>query len=90
VLVTILRKTYFQKGAARKEEALLRGLGKLVKAGVLDRILNKLIAEGLLTAAAGDTGTIYAPVRAQTRRVGQMLSELNLSRDSVWEFVGSL
>lgn len=44
VLVTILRKTFFQKGAGRKEEALLRGLGKLVKQNFLDKILSRLIS----------------------------------------------
>ena len=29
ILIAIIRKTFFQKGSGRKEEALLRGLGKL-------------------------------------------------------------
>lgn len=90
VLVTILRKTYFQKGAARKEEALLRGLGKLVKSGQVDRIINKLVAEGLINIVTGDSGKLYAPVRANTARVGKMLAELNMSADPVWRFVGEL
>jgi hypothetical protein len=90
VLVAILRKTYFQKGAARKEEALLRGLGKLVKSGTVDKIINKLIGENLLTKAKGDSGNIYAPVGANRRRVGKIVSELSLSRDPIWQFVEDL
>lgn len=90
VLVTILRKTYFQKGAARKEEALLRGLGKLVKSNTLDKIINKLIGEHLLTKAKGEEGTIYAPVRSETSRVSRMLAELGLSKDPIWLFADSV
>ena len=90
VLVTVLRKTFFQKGAGRKEEALLRGLGKLVKPGVLDRIVGKLISEGLLTKQKGDSGSLYLPVRSETRRAGQMLAELTLSKDAIWIFVSTL
>jgi hypothetical protein len=90
VLVTVLRKTFFQKGAGRKEEALLRGLGKLVKMGVLDRILGRLIGEGLLKKEKGESGDLYIPVRSETRRAGQMLAELSLSKDPIWTFVTSL
>jgi hypothetical protein len=90
VLVTVLRKTFFQKGAGRKEEALLRGLGKLVKPGILDRILGRLISEGLLNKAKGDGGDLYIPIRSQARRAGQMVAELSLSKDPIWIFVTSL
>jgi hypothetical protein len=90
VLVTVLRKTFFQKGAGRKEEALLRGLGKLVKVGVLDRILGRLINEGLLKKEKGESGDLYIPVRSETGRAGKMLAELSLSKDPIWIFVTSL
>ncbi len=38
VLVTIIKKTFFQKGSGRKEEALLRGLGQIVAPSVLQKI----------------------------------------------------
>lgn len=90
VLVTVLRKTFFQKGAGRKEEALLRGLGKLVKPGILDKIVGKLIAEGILKKEKGHEGNLYIPVRSETRRVGKILAELSLTKDHIWEFVSSL
>ena len=90
VLVTVLRKTFFQKGSGRREEALLRGLGKLVKAGTLDRILGRLISEGLLIKEKGESGSLYVPIRSQTRRAGRILAELSLSKDPIWQFVTAL
>jgi hypothetical protein len=90
VLVTVLRKTFFQRGSGRKEEALLRGLGNLVKSGDLDRIVGKLINEGLLTRQRGDSGDLYVPVRNQAGRAGNMIAELSLSKDSIWLFVSAL
>lgn len=90
VLVTVLRKTFFQKGAGRKEEALLRGLGKLVKAGDLDRIVGRLISEGLLTKERGESGNLYVPVRNQKGRAGSLIGELSLSKDPIWTYVSEL
>lgn len=90
VLVTILHKTFFQPGSARKEEALLRGLGKYAKPKTLTAIINKLISEGILTEERGDTGRLYSPKRSQTRRVGRIISELSMSKDAIWAYVGSL
>jgi hypothetical protein len=88
--VTVLRKTFFQKGSGRKEEALLRGLGQLVKAGDLDRIVGKLIKEGLLTKQRGDSGDLYVPVRSEARRAGKIIAELSLSKDPIWIFTSEL
>jgi hypothetical protein len=90
VLVTILRKTFFQKGSGRKEEALTRGLGRLVKPGVTQRIIGRLITEGLLSSTTGDEGTVYVPNRAHTQRAGRILSELTFSKDPIWQYVTTL
>jgi energy-coupling factor transporter ATP-binding protein EcfA2 len=47
ILVTIIRKTFFQKGSGRKGEALLRGLGQLAEKGAAAKILNYLLILGL-------------------------------------------
>ncbi len=90
VLITILRKTFFQKGSGRKEEALLRGLGKLVKQASLDKLLSKLISENLLRKEKGDSGILYIPIRSNAGRAGAMLAELTLSKDTVWQYASSL
>jgi hypothetical protein len=90
VLVTILRKTFFQRGSGRKKEALVRGLGKLVKPTVTERILGRLCTDGLLTEQKGSEGALYVPVRSQTARAGRIIAELTLSKDPIWAFVSGL
>jgi hypothetical protein len=84
ILAAILRKTFFQKGAGRKEEALLRGLGSIGSRATSHRIINVLLNEGVLTKFKGDEGYVYAPVRRYTVRITKMLAELNLSQDQIW------
>lgn len=90
ILTTIIRKTFFQKGAGRKEEALLRGLGMIAGKGLSTRILNIMLKEDLLTSFKGDEGNVYAPVRSHTRRMQALLDELSTSKDPLWEEVGKL
>ena len=90
ILITIIRKTFFQKGSGRKEEALLRGLGNVAAKSMSTRILNILIREGLLTKFRGDEGEVYAPVRSYTSRMQAILNELKSSSDPLWIEVGKL
>ncbi len=90
ILVTIVRKTFFQKGAARKETALLRGLGQVDVAGVTPKVLRLLETGGLIERVAGKEGPCYRPIRPHTRRMATMLAELKLSGDPVWQKVGAL
>jgi hypothetical protein len=90
ILVTIVRKTFFQKGAGRKEEALLRGLGRKGAAGLAHRVVNILLNEGLLRRFPGSEGTVYTPERSQANRMRKMLDELNVSQDSIWSVVSAL
>jgi hypothetical protein len=90
ILVAILKKTYFQKGRGRQEAALLRGLGQIDRHGYTSKILAYLVNNGILEKAKGDHGDIYVPVLKRKRRVGSMLSELNMSTDEIWSHVASL
>jgi hypothetical protein len=90
ILVTILKKTFFQKGSGRKEEALLRGLGQIATARTVDRIVNILIRESILTKFQGDEGYVYSPNRVNTTRVGIILDELNVSQDPIWTEISEL
>lgn len=91
ILVTILRKVFtnITKGNGRKEEALLRGLAEKDKK-LRDKILNKLLTEGILSRHKGDDGYIYTPNRKESSSVKQLLDELTLSEDPLWEYVTSL
>jgi hypothetical protein len=48
ILITIIRKTFFQKGSGRKEEALLRGLGTVSTRAMANKIINIMIRHQLL------------------------------------------
>jgi hypothetical protein len=89
ILVTIIRKTFFQKGTGRKEEALLRGLGQLASKGVANAIVNRLLKEDILTVFKGNEGPVYAPNRKYAGRMKKMLSELQTSQDPLWTEISS-
>jgi hypothetical protein len=90
ILVTILKKTFFQKGSGRQEAALLRGLGQIDRDGYTPKILGYLVTNDILEHARGDHGVIYVPVIKYKTRVGAMLSELNMSKDPIWSWVEAL
>lgn len=90
ILITIIRKTFFQKGSGRKEEALLRGLGNLASRATSAKILNLMKSESLLTSFRGDEGEVYAPVRSNTKRMQDILDQLKASDDPLWKAVDLL
>lgn len=90
ILITFIRKTFFQKGSGRKEEALLRGLGTVASKSLSNRILNIMIRQGLLKTFKGDEGTVYAPVRSNANRMQKILDELTASQDDLWKEVSDL
>lgn len=82
--VEMIRKIFFQPGAGRKEAALLRGMGVSANKQLGEKILNKLLDEGLVTRIKGDEGYVYKPVRNKTGRIDKMLTDLTLSKDPLW------
>jgi hypothetical protein len=84
ILVTIIRKTFFQPGTGRKEEALMRGLGQSNKKRAAEKILLLLRDEGILDRFKGNDGWVYKPQREHTQRMQQMMAQLTLSSDPVW------
>lgn len=90
VLVAIVKKTFFQPGAGRKEEALLRGFAAGAYTKVAPRVLAILVGEDVLRTFRGDEGKVYSPNRKHAGRMKQMLDELRASSDSIWQNVGAL
>jgi hypothetical protein len=84
ILTAILRKTYLQKGSGRKEEALVRGLGKIAAPGLTERVINLLLRDHVLERFRGDEGWVYTPVGPMRQRVKQILDELQTSSDTLW------
>lgn len=85
VFVAIIKKTFFQPGSGRKEEALLRGLDSMKLKRSSEKILKLLCREGLLKKAPGKEGLLYIPQREYTRRMAEILKELTLSQDELWK-----
>ncbi|WP_432769204.1 MAG: hypothetical protein HEQ22_00240 [Sphingopyxis sp.] len=90
ILVAILKKTFQQKGAGRKEEALLRGFGAGASKKMAAAILALLMREGILGRHKGDEGWIYHPERSHTARISTLLDQLRSSTDGLWEDANSL
>jgi len=90
VLVVIIKKTFFQPGSGRKEEALLRGFAAGAFNKVAPKVLNLLETNNILTHFRGVEGRVYKPNRAQAGRMKQMLDELRASDDPLWKEVGEL
>ena len=87
VFVTIIKKTFFQPGSGRKEEALLRGLGSPQLKRSSQKILKMLIREGILKTTKGKEGTLYIPQRSYAHRMSEILKELTLSKDTLWKYL---
>ena len=84
ILVAILKKTFKQKGAGRKEEALLRGFGTGASKKLASSILSLLMHEEVLTRHKGDEGWIYSPSRSEAPRISTILDQLRSSTDPLW------
>jgi len=84
ILVAVLKKTFKQKGAGRREEALLRGFGGGASKKVATSVVNLLLREEVLTRHKGDEGWVYNPSRSETSRVSRLLAELRSSADPLW------
>ena len=65
ILVTIIKKTFFQPGAGRKESSLISGLGEIAKSRITKKIMNRLTSTNILVKAKGESGFIYRPVRSE-------------------------
>jgi hypothetical protein len=87
ILVTILRKTFFQPGSGRKEEALLRGLGEYGDSKLQGQVLRVLVSSDFLQEAPGKSGKLYIPERSKTSRASRMMSQLQQSDDEIWDEV---
>lgn len=90
ILVAILKKTFKQKGAGRKEEALLRGFGAGASKKLASSILNLLMQEGILDRHKGDEGWVYSPSRSHTSRIFSILDQLRSSNDPLWAMIDNL
>lgn len=90
IFVAIIKKIFFQPGRGRKLETLLHGFGESTSKRYLEKILNKLLSEGIVVRHKGDEGYVYKPVRDYTARMDAILTQLTTSEDKLWEYVSKL
>jgi hypothetical protein len=84
IFIAVVKKTFFQPGAGRKEEALSRGFGQSADKKLLRKILNVLKTESILTEVPGAGGALFVPQRKYTKRMGEIMQRLTLSDDPLW------
>lgn len=90
ILVGVLKKTFKQKGAGRKEEALLRGFGGGASKKLAASVISMLMREQIIGRHKGDEGWIYSPSRNQAARISTLLDQLRSSTDPLWEATDQL
>jgi energy-coupling factor transporter ATP-binding protein EcfA2 len=90
ILLTFIRKLFLQPGSARKESALLRGLGDAANKKLAEKIIKILIKEDIVSTADGQEGLLYVPNRSKAQRMKQIMDRLSLSDDRIWHSVSQL
>lgn len=91
LFIAVVHKIFFQPGAGRQENALLKGgFGQKHDPKLLSKILNILLREKLIEKHPGRDGVIYGPIRKHTRRMAAIKGQLALSGDPLWSEIGEL
>jgi len=86
-LLAIVKKLFFQKGAGRRGEALLRGAEAYWDKKAADKVLHFMENEEIVRRAKGDQGVLYIPARRHMKRMGLLISEQKQSADELWQLV---
>jgi hypothetical protein len=82
VLLTILKKVYFQRGSGRKESALYRGLDHRARR-LVPEVIDLLAGENLIVKSKCHEGNIWLPIRAHSVRVQRILAAPNRTADAL-------
>lgn len=83
-LLAIIKKLFFQKGAGRREEALLRGAEKYWDKQAAEKIIAYLESNKIITTSKGDHGKLYHPQRKFAMRMNHILKMQSNSNDELW------
>lgn len=91
LFLSIIQKTFFQRGGGRQENSLYKGgFGQNFDRRLIDKILQRLIPEGMLEKSKDSSGYIYNPIREYTSRMKAIRDQLSLSKDPLWKEMESL
>ncbi|WP_279214934.1 hypothetical protein [Achromobacter mucicolens] len=86
-LLAIVKKLFFQPGAGRKEEALLRGAEKYWHSAAAKVTVQYLESNGLMIRTKGSHGIVYVPKRKHRPRMAALLEMQTSCGDELWEIV---
>jgi hypothetical protein len=85
LFLSITHKIFFQSGGGRKESSLYKGgFGQQYDKKLIDKIIARLVSEGLVEKSKDSSGAIYNPRREFTSRMRAIREQLSLSRDELW------
>lgn len=87
-LLAIIKKLFFQPGAGRREEALLRGAEKYWHVAAAKAVIHYMESNKLLIRAKGSHGTVYVPQWKHRPRMAKMLEMQSSCGDELWDLVG--
>jgi hypothetical protein len=84
IMLTVLKKIFFQSGSGRKENALHRGLDHQARR-LVPAVLHLLQKEGLISPykRAGLSMKIWHPDRTQRARVGRLIASPRTAEDAL-------
>jgi len=83
-LLMIIQKLFFQRGRARKEEALLRGSSVFWDSSAASRAIKYMLRNGIIREAPGKTGKLYAPCLEHKARMRKLKDGMSTSGDELW------
>lgn len=84
-LLAIIKKLFFQPGAGRREEALLRGAERYWDIDVANATIHFMETNGLVQRTKGDHGTLFLPQRKHTKRMAKIVEMQSSCGDPLWD-----
>ncbi len=88
-LLMIVQKLFFQRGKARKEEALLRGSSVFWDNSAASLAIRYMLRNGIIREAPGKSGKLYAPCLEYKARMRKLKDGMSTSGDELWSAVSS-
>lgn len=89
VILTLLKKIFLQKGSARRQSSLARGLDHNAKRLVPD-LMRLLSQQGLVDEGKSREGAVWIPKRDHMHRVRQIIAAPSNSKDPLLELASKV
>lgn len=86
-LLMIIQKLFFQRGRARKEEALLRGSSDFWNRNAASLAIRYMLNNSIIREAPGKSGRLFAPQLTHKARMRKIKDGMSTSGDDLWVIV---